>query len=141
MYPIVTGLRLNGLQEALDRMAGLERAYQQAVIDEFRNWAELVTARMQANHDNDAHDIQRYINRSWYLTRSIGYTIEPWRQGKASLILFATAPYAQAVEEGIPGRSRPYPFFWKEVYGHQDALIDNLRQAAAEAVHRYEDRR
>ena len=139
-WPVVRGLGLTGLQDALDRLDGVERAYQEAVIVEFRHWAEFVTHRMKEKHDADAHDIQRYVNRTWYLTNSIGYTIEPWRSGKATLLVFATAPYAQAVEEGIPGRSRPYPFFWHEIYGFQDLLIENLRQAVAEAVRRFEDR-
>lgn len=81
------------------------------------------TEAMRENHGKDAHDIQRYVNRTWDLTESIGFTLEPPQEFNGAVVhrleVFAAAPYAFDVEEGIPGRSRPYPFFWVEIYNEE----------------------
>jgi hypothetical protein len=77
-----------------------------------------------------------YIDRTGWLTDSIGMEFEPPGQwdptaGPApplpTLWLFATAPYADAVESGTP-HSRPYPFFWPTV---EDLLTKGSVELAA----------
>jgi hypothetical protein len=77
----------------------------------------------------------KYIDRSGWLTDSIGFTLEPfqvWEPGAGSapalptLTIFATAPYAVAVEYGVPGHSRPFSFFWP--------TIERLLPEAAERI-------
>jgi hypothetical protein len=88
----------------------------------------------------DAHDIQRYVNRTWDLTESIGFTPEPPVDLNDKIVhtlkVFAAAPYAFDVEQGIPGRSRPYPFFWIEIYNEEtrSQVLAGLQQDLDNAI-------
>lgn len=77
-----------------------------------------------AGKDLPVYGENRYIDDTGWLTDSIGYTIEPyhtWTPGEGlasalpTLRVFATAPYASAIEFGVPGHARPYPFFWPTI--------------------------
>lgn len=74
-----------------------------------------------------------YIDRTGYLTRSIGYTIDLWQGHRAVVSVFALAPHADAVEFGTM-RSRPYPFFWPVFNKYLPQLEERLHEAAERAV-------
>lgn len=101
-------------------------------------YGKTATDEMREQHDRDAHEIQRYINRTYYLTTSIGYDVEK-AGGSWRVRMFAPPYYAEAVEFGTP-RSRAYPFFWVEVYGFQDAAVARVMQEYFTALARHETR-
>lgn len=106
------------LQGLRDRMAQFDLG--EAIRQTEDTWGTSVTTAMKANHDANAHDIARYENQTFDLTESIGYDLQPTHGGggiaRHSVRVFAAVPYAYDVEMGVPGRSRAYPFFWKEVF-------------------------
>ena len=73
-----------------------------------------------------------YIDRTGYLTRSMGYTVELWQGHRATVSVFALAPYADAVEYGTT-HSRPYPFFFPVFYKYLPILHARLQAAAERA--------
>lgn len=91
------------------------------VREEQAKAGEQIVKRMQDRHASDAHDIQRYVNRTWNLTNSIGYEVQaPQEMGGMVLQpmrVAAAESYAFDVENGVPGHSRAYPFFWIELTG------------------------
>jgi hypothetical protein len=91
---------------------------------------ETTTAAMKANHERDAHSIQRYVNRTWTLTRSIVYTLGTWSGDKLAVKFFALAWYADAIENGT-ARTKAYPFFWKVVQADLAALTRQVVDDAA----------
>lgn len=117
-------------QDALRRFA----SYHNELYDVLRWLGEAAVEKMKEGHppggphpgggEMPVYGENAYIDRSSWLTASIGFSLEPMRTwdpftGTAStlptLLLFATAPYASAVEYGVPGHSRPYPFFWPTI--------------------------
>lgn len=100
-------------------------------------YGQTATERMKANHDRDAHNIQRYVNRTWYLTTTIGYDVAQITGGTTRVRMYSPASYAEAVEFGTP-RSAPYPFFWIEVYGLQPMAEARLATAYYAAFARHE---
>ena len=95
------------------------------------------TAAMKERHDADAHAIQRYINRTYYLSTTIGYEVQRTHADQWRLRMFAPPFYAELVEYGTP-KSAPYPFFWIEVYGFEPAAIADLTKAFMDAFARHE---
>lgn len=125
------------LAEVQMKLQAIEQQLPDVIRDKQTELAERATKAMKDKHGADAHDIQRYVNRTWDLTESIGYNLEPTQHHGADLQLhpmrvFAAAPYAFDVENGVPGRSRAYPFFWQELTGgpHVEAFPADLAQAA-----------
>lgn len=55
-----------------------------------------------------------YIDRTGELTRSIGAEAT-----ERQVRIMATSDHADAVEYGVPGRSRPYPFFWPVIWARE----------------------
>lgn len=74
-----------------------------------------------------------FIDHSGYLARSIGYTIELWQGQRAVISVFATAPYADAVEFGTT-HSRAYPFFWPVFMKYLPQLEGRMQEAAERAI-------
>lgn len=74
-----------------------------------------------------------YIDQTGYLTRSIGYTVSLWQAHHAVLAVFATAPYADAVEFGTT-HSRAYPFFWPVFTKYLPQLEERMQEAAERAI-------
>jgi hypothetical protein len=83
-----------------------------------------------------------YIDRTGWLTSSVGYSLESmpsWdpSQGTApafpTLTIYATAPHADAVEYGVPGHSRPYPFFFPLLYELLPELTARIEGVMARA--------
>lgn len=131
----------SGLNDAVAKLRQLEVALPDLLREQQEAFGEAVTKRMQDSHGADAHDIQRYVNRTWDLTESIGYNLEPTQQQGGGMLLhpmrvFASAPYAADVEMGVPGKSRPYPFFWKELTGGPvvEAVPEVLAAGATELL-------
>lgn len=108
---------LSSVFRSLDRLVA---DVQEAPAKALEWYGDTATKRMKANHDRSAHAIQRYVNRTWYLTTTIAFDVTRISGGQSRLRMFAPPTYAEAVEFGTP-RSAPYPFFWIEVYGVQPA--------------------
>jgi hypothetical protein len=116
--------------DALRRFA----QYHNEMYEVLRWLGETAVERMKEGHppggphpspgETPVYGDHAYIDRTQWLTDSIGFTLEPLKSwdpatGTAStmptLFLFATAPYASAVEYGVPGHSRANPFFWPTI--------------------------
>jgi hypothetical protein len=91
-------------------------------------YGDTATKQMKADHERDAHEIQRYINRTFYLTNTISADVSHPNEKVTRLIMIAPPWYAEAVEEGTP-YSRAYPFFWIAVYGVQEEALMRLDRA------------
>ena len=116
-------IRIQGNIEGLDDLsrqatALLTHGIQSLIQTAAGTWGDSATEAMKEQHGADAQSIHRYVNRTWDLTESIKHDMEPPR-GTSPVVhtirVFAAAPYAFDVEHGVPGRSRAYPFFWKEI--------------------------
>lgn len=126
VYPNV----IDEWKDALYRFAH----YRNDLYDVLRWFGETAVETMKSGHppggphppdgEMPAYGENAYIDRSGWLTDSIAYTLEPFQtwspsDGSASalptLTIVATAPYADAIEFGVPGRARPYPFFWPTI--------------------------
>ena len=116
----------------IQRLNGFGEEVKQIIDVANWNWATATTEAMKANHGENAHDVQRYINRTWTLTESIGFEIEPPELQGLSIYhgvrVFASAPYAADLEQGVPGQNRAYPFYWQEIYagGPREALEQEI---------------
>lgn len=95
------------------------------------------TSEMKEQHDRDAHAIQRYVNRTFYLSTSIGWEVQHPSDAVWRLRMFAPPWYAEAVEYGT-SRSQPYPFFWIEVYAFEPAAVADLSRAFFGLLARHE---
>lgn len=100
-------------------------------------YGRIATGEMKAQHDADAHDIQRYVNRTWNLTRSIAYDVRDVGGGVQQLRMYTPVWYAELVEFGTP-RSRAYPFFWPAVHGLEDTARDRVIKAFLGALAQHE---
>lgn len=118
------------LKAKLDKFTPL---LQDNVLDVLERHGSMAVERMQENHQSDAHAIQRYINRTWNLTNTIEFKVQPFVSDMARLELAANAAYAYDIENGT-SRSQPYPFFWQEVYQVENDALADLQQALDEAV-------
>lgn len=134
--------------EAIDSMIDAVRrfaTYRGELVEALRWMGNTASERLKQGHppggphpgpgELPVYGTHAYIDRTGWLTASMGFTLEPYRTwdpktGTASalptLYIFATAPHADAVEWGVPGHSRPYPFFWP--------LIEELLPLAMERV-------
>jgi len=128
MFPAAK-LLATGIDDALARLDGLERQIKLNIVVELERFGRVCTEEMIQTHT--------FQNITGQLERSIGYTVESYGTSIV-LNLFATAPYAQAVEEGTP-TSRPYPFFFPVFYKHFAELQDRLQRAVTEAVEQFAD--
>ena len=128
MFGLGIRLTATGIDDALDRLDGLERAIRLAIVVELERWGRVVTEEMIQTHS--------FQNITGRLERSIGYTVEEWRSNAVVLTVSALAPYAEAVETGTPN-SRPYPFFWPSFYKYLPDLEPRLAAAIAEAIKDY----
>lgn len=115
---------MTGIDDAIARLDGLEARIKLYITVELERFGRIVTAEMV-----ETHTFQNITGR---LERSIGYSVEEWRSGFTVLNVFATAPYAQAVEEGT-ATSQPYPFFWPVFWKHYPELQARLQKAIDEA--------
>lgn len=128
------------------RLERLEEGLGDTIRAEQERAGAAITARMKDQHGADAHDIQRYVNRTWDLSNSIEYEVQPAQNHGGMLLLpmkvAATEVYAFDVENGVPGHSRAYPFFWKEltggpvIEGFQDLLQQAVNQLLASVSER-----
>ena len=63
-----------------------------------------------------------FQNRTFRLEGSIDFDVTLW-----AVSVFALTGYASEVEFGVPGRSRPYPFFWPVWYTWLAMLEERLK--------------
>lgn len=124
------GLDVKGLDTTLASLSGLELQIRLNITVELEKFAKTITEIMITQHS--------FQNRTGRLERSIGYHIEVV-PGSLQLFVYALAPYAIAVEEGVEGHSRPYPFFWATFYEFLPDLIDGLGSAVAAAFENARD--
>lgn len=126
--------------------------YRNEIVDALQWLGETAVEKMKEGHppggphpgpgELPVYGEHAYIDRTQWLTDSIGYSIEPYSTwdpttGTASalptLLIFATAPHADAVEYGVPGHSRPYSFFWPTV----EELLPVAAARIADLMDRY----
>lgn len=132
-------MKVGDFSETFDSIDTLLKDIQTLQSEGLEWYGKTATTAMKDKHDADAHEIQRYINRTYYLTTSIGYDVvklgaEIWR-----LRMFAPPFYAEAVEYGTP-RSRAYPFFWPAVYGFEQQALGSMTRAWLSAMTRQSTR-
>lgn len=119
------GLHMEGLDEMIERVGGLSQQIKLNLTVELEWFGRTATQEMITQHE--------FINRTGRLERSIGYHIEVVND-HLQLHVYALAPYAVAVEEGVPGHSRPYPYFWPAFYKHLPELMERLDAAVHSAL-------
>lgn len=119
--------------------------YREEAVEILRRLGERATLEMHAGHppggphpgpgETPQYHEHAYIDRTGWLTESVGFHIEqvfPWDPSTGAaprlptLLVYATAPYAEAVEHGVPGHSRAYPFFWPSIYHESDIAEHEL---------------
>jgi hypothetical protein len=106
-------------QSFVARIVALPAQVELVVGGSETTWGAAVTTAMRQNHEADAHAMGRYENQTMQLTQSIRYELLPPETAGHIIVhpikVVAEAPYAWDVEVGVPGHSRPYPYFWKEI--------------------------
>jgi hypothetical protein len=130
-----------------ERVAALPDDLDTVIDTSSEKWGKSVTDAMKANHEANAHASERFETQTGTLVASIDYTVLPEvDNGHVTthpISVRATAPYAWDVEIGVPGQSRPYPFFWKEIMsGDHTAMVqtdlttgtNNLLASAADRL-------
>lgn len=120
MINLQCNLLVTGIDEALARLDGIQQRLRLFITIELEWFGRTVTQEMVLTHS--------FQNVTGRLERSIGYSVEQWTANAVVLNVFATAPYAQAVEEGTP-TSQPYPFFWPTFYKWLPELQLRLQKA------------
>ena len=124
------GLHVEGLDAAISRMDGLRQQLILNMTVALEWFASTVTNEMITQHS--------FQNRTGRLERSIGYTLN-MVDNQLQLQVFALAPYAVAVEQGVPGHSAPYPFFWPTFYKWLPDLYLKLEEGVESALSLAED--
>lgn len=125
--------------------------YRNEIHDAMRWFGEEVTKRMKEGHPPGGPwpapgampepGKHAYIDRTGWLTDSIGFSLEAmptWDlRGTApalpTLMVFATAPHAAAIEYGVPGHSRPFPFFYFHIFELVPELTSRIDAIMARA--------
>lgn len=130
----ITPVDYSGTLAAIDSLVATIQVLPKEPLERYGKTA---TDEMKEQHDRDAHAIQRYVNRTYYLTTSIGWDVARVSGGSWRLRMYAPPFYAEAVEYGTP-KSAAYPFFWVEVYGHQPAALADMTKAFMDALGRHE---
>jgi hypothetical protein len=115
---------VTGIDERIRAVDGLDRQLKLNIVVVLEWFGRTVREEMIHTHT--------FRNRTGRLERSLGYTVEAWTANTIQIMVFATAPYARAVEEGT-SRSRPYPYFWPVFYKHLTELYQRLQQAVDSA--------
>ena len=75
---------------------------------------QVITADLQwmgAGAKDEMVRTHSFQNRTFRLEGSIDYDVT-----LSAVTVFALTEYASEVEFGVPGRSRPYPYFWPVWY-------------------------
>jgi len=117
---------MEGLDDLITRVGGLAQQFLLNITTVLEWFGSTATQEMITQHS--------FINRTGRLERSIGYHIEVPGNGHIELHVYALAPYAAAVEEGVPGRSRPYPYFWGTFYKYLPDLYEKLAEGIDSAL-------
>lgn len=125
MLPIPISFTITGIDERIRAMEGLELQLGLNITVALEWFGSTATQEMITQHS--------FINRTGRLERSIGYHVESPRDHFYELHIYALAPYAEAVELGVPGRSRPYAFFWPAFYTYLPELYERLAEGVATA--------
>jgi hypothetical protein len=120
--------------DAIDRLIAEVQVSPRLPLEKYGRDA---TTAMKDQHERDAHQIQRYVNRTYYLTTSIGYEVQRIAQDTWRLRMFAPPYYAEAVEYGT-AKSAAYPFFWVAVYGFEMAAVTDITRAYLGCLSRHE---
>ena len=115
-------LSWKGADETFRSLDSLQEAIQKARHDSLVTYGEDAVEGMKKRHDADAHEVMRYVNRTWYLTNSITFDTQLMSEKTERLRVFTPAFYAGMVEYGT-ARSKAYPFFWIEIYGLEPAAV------------------
>ena len=122
----------SGLDNVLNDIDMRLKQAQHVVMDDLKEFGKGAADEMILTHT--------FQNRTFRLEHSIGTS---WREfdvdvavgQNASASVFALADYASQVEFGVPGRSRPYPFFWPVWYKWLALLEEKLRDDWPRAFH------
>ncbi len=112
-------VEVKGLDEVLADIDRRLAAAKQVVADDLTWAGQGAKAEMIATHT--------FQNRTYRLEGSIDFTVEH-EEDFEQLVVFALTAYASMVEFGVPGHSRPYPFFWPVFYKWQAQLEEKLKE-------------
>jgi hypothetical protein len=118
-------ITVTGLDAAISRVALVEELWHKYINESLEWFGKTVSEAAKADHP--------YQDRTGQLTASIGYRVIPLTGTKAYATVFATMPYAEAVENGTP-TSRPYPFIWPKFYQYIPELEQRLEDALFRAI-------
>lgn len=117
-------LTLTGIDQAI---AGVDKVFELyfLYISQELDWFGK-TVSEEAKNDHP------YMDHTFTLTRSIGYTVEGWTGRTVQVNVFATASYAGEVEFGT-SKSRAYPFLFPKFYLYLGELQNRLQAAVNRA--------
>lgn len=118
----------SGLENALSEIDFKLDYAKASVVDDLTYFGQGAKDEMVRTHT--------FQNRTFRLERSIDYDIIAFTpENPARGVVFALTEYASDVEFGIPGRSRPYPFFWPVYYKWLALLEEKLSEDWPRAFH------
>jgi hypothetical protein len=121
-------LEWSGLDHVLNDIDMKLAAAQQVVMDDLKVFGEGAKDEMVRTHT--------FQNRTFRLEGSIDYDVIGFEgSGQPHVTVFALTSYASQVEFGVPGRSRPYPFFWPVFYKWLALLEEKLKDDWPRAFH------
>jgi hypothetical protein len=112
-----------GLENVLSDIDMKLDAAKQVVRDDLKEFGIGAKGEMVMTHT--------FQNRTFQLEHSIGFS----QDEDVSVTVFAMAPYASQVEFGVPGHSRPYPFFWPVWFKWLTLLEEKLKDDWPRAWH------
>lgn len=119
-----------GVNETVRRVHDLPARYRDYIESDLRWFGETVSKAAKEDHP--------YQDRTGQLTASIGFEIHEFQSGRAQVIVFATMPYAEAVEYGTP-TSRPYPYLYPKFYQYLPELMLRLQASLDRAFEEASD--
>lgn len=135
-------MNVTGIEEVLARVDRLEALYLIYVNEQLEWFGRTAVTSMTEDHppggphpppgEQPQYGEHSYIDRTGYLMASIGFDIESLGAGVISVVVFAMAPYAEAVEEGT-ARARAYQFFWPVIEDMLPELYDRVGNAVRQA--------
>lgn len=113
---IVLNIKITGIPDVIDRLDERHKQARENVQNTLDWFGKGSADEMVRTHT--------FQNRTYRLEGSIGHSVEPFENGQAFASVFALTSYASLVEFGVPGKSRPYPFFWPVFYKWLPLLRD-----------------
>lgn len=112
-------IELTGVDDAIAELESRFSAAKDAVVEDLKWFGQGAKQEMI-----DTHTFQ---NRTFRLEGSIDFDVVHFTTVGPYVVVFALTEYASQVEFGVPGRSRPYPFFWPVWYKWVPLLEERMQ--------------